>query len=213
MKKIILWGGGNSTCEFLHIISDINKVENSLEIAAIYDVAEPRHEILKGFNIIGSHEIGKFIEDNQGCFAVICAGTAGLREKMRKEVSEYNVELLTLVHPSAAIGPAVVISAGCVIAANVTISTAAFIGENTYISFNSSVGHHSRIGENGVICPGCRIGGDVMIGRNFFSGLGAIVVPQKKIADNVQISAGSLVASHIKDGMTVMAERSRAFKN
>ena len=213
MKKIIIWGAGNGACESLHIISDINKVEVCLEVIAIYDVAEPKHEILKSFNIIGSHEINSFIENNKDCFAVISAGSSHLRKKMREEVSDYSLKLLTLIHPFASIGPAVVISTGCIIAANVTISTSAIIGENTYISFNSSVGHHSNIGENCVICPGSRIGGDVVIGNNFFSGLGAIVVPGKILANNIKISAGSLVVSHIREDMTVIAERSKVFKN
>ncbi|MCB0888341.1 MAG: hypothetical protein KDB38_02935 [Nocardioidaceae bacterium] len=64
----------------------------------------------------------------------------------------------------------------------------------------SHVGHDAILGEGVHLAPNVVVGGVVEIGDHSHIGLGAVILPHKKIGRNCIIGAGSVVTRDIPDG-------------
>ena len=165
----------------------------------------------------GYTDIG-FIDDNLNgeCFGFAVVGTVSQIEtfndgktdfvigignnEIRKNIAErFNVNWVTLVHPSAQIGMSVSIDKGTVVMAGAVINVCATVGKHCIINSNAIVEHDNVIGDFVHISPGVALGGTVNIGRCSHIGLGATVINNTSVCHNCVIGAGSVVVKNISE--------------
>ena len=150
-----------------------------------------------GIPIVGKCEEIPRLDDGNTEF-VIGIGN----NKVRKLIAEkYNVNWITLIHPASQIGTHVSIGKGTVVMAGAVINACTTIGSHCIVNTHAVVEHDNVICDYVHISPNVALGGTVKVGNCSWIGIGASVVNNISICDDVIIGAGSVVLRDVdKDG-------------
>lgn len=148
-----------------------------------------------GFSIIGTVAEIEYLNDGQTDF-VIGIGN----NKTRKLIADrYNVNWVTLIHPSAQIAVNASIDAGTVIMAGAVVNVSATVGKHCIINTGAVVEHDNVIGDYVHLSPKAALGGTVHIGEMTHIGIGATVNNNIEICPKCVIGAGAVVIKNITD--------------
>ena len=115
-----------------------------------------------------------------------------------------------IVHPSAVVDASVQMSHGTVVFAGAVVQTGTRLGHHAIVNTSASVDHDSRIGDFVHLTPGVHLAGDVTVEEGGFLGVGACVVPGKRIGSWSSIGAGGVVIRDIPDAVTAVGVPARA---
>ena len=148
-----------------------------------------------GFPIIGTTNDIESLNNGKTDF-VIGIGNNVIRKKIAES---YNVNWVTLIHPSAQISVNVTIGKGTVIMALAVVNANTTICKHCIINSSSVVEHDNIIKDYVHISPKAALGGTVQIGEKTHVGIGATVKNGISICDNCIIGAGSVVVKSIYD--------------
>lgn len=160
------------------------------------------------FPIIGTCADVEKLNDGKTDFVIGIGNNA-----IRKAIAEkYNVNWVTLIHPSAQIAVNVRIGRGTVIMAGAVVNVCAKIGEHCIINSNAVVEHDNTIGDYVHISPGAKLGGTVHIGQETHVGIGAAVRNNTSICGGCVIGAGAVVVKEIKDYGTYVGVPARKLR-
>jgi hypothetical protein len=126
-RKILIIGSGGSGSEIFSLLEAINQVApGSWEIQGFASAAKPNLQLLAKLNAeyLGKpQDLKKNIPNiSNWCFVVGIVNPED-RRKMEEVGMDQGLKLVTLIHPSAKIGPDVEIQEGSVNCANVVITT------------------------------------------------------------------------------------------
>lgn len=134
---------------------------------------------------------------------ILGVGNNKVRRQLYQMLSGQGYQFATAVHPRAIVAPDVAIGCGSLICAGAVINTGTTIGSNVIINTAATVDHGSQLGDHVHIAPGVHMGGDVQIGEGTLIGIGAIVMPQRRVGTWAVVGAASLVHSDVGDQTTV----------
>lgn len=154
-----------------------------------------------GLPVIGSLEQASNIEYDA---VIVAIGSNHIRQKITRHFEAINKNFASAIHPSSIIGRNVAVGYGVMICAGVIINTGSCIGNHTILNTGCSVDHHNQIENYVHIAPGSHLGGDVSIGEGTLVGIGATVLPQKKIGQWSVVGAGAVVNRDVSDWSTVV---------
>lgn len=161
-----------------------------------------------GFPIIGKTEEAKSLNDGNTDFVIAIGSNA-----IRKELAEkYDVNWVTLIHPSAQIGINVTVEKGTVIMANAVVNAAAVIGKHCIINTGAIIEHDNVIEDYVHISPKAALGGTTRIGTLSHIGIGAALRNNINIYANCVIGAGAVVIKDIKQSGTYVGVPVRKIK-
>lgn len=122
---------------------------------------------------------------------------------VRKMIAEkYDVNWVSLAHPSAQIGMNVKIGLGTVIMAGSLINSCATVGHHCIINTSAVVEHDNILEDYVHISPNAALGGTVHIGKGTHIGIGAIVKNNIEVCENCIIGAGAVVVKNITENST-----------
>lgn len=161
-----------------------------------------------GFPVIGKIDDIEKLNDGQTDFIIGIGNNA-----IRKVIAEkYDVNWITLVHPSAQIAINVTVGKGTVVMAGAVINVCATVGEHCIINTGAIVEHDNIVGDFVHISPNVALGGTVHIGSSTHMGIGATVSNNISICGDCMIGAGAVVVRDIKDSGTYMGVPARKNK-
>ena len=148
-----------------------------------------------GFPIVGTCVEIDRLNDGKTDF-VIGIGS----NEIRKRIAErYDVNWITLIHPSAQIAVNVSIGKGTVIMACAVINACTIIGEHCIINTGAIVEHDNQIGDYVHISPGAKLSGTVVVGARTWIGTGASVINNTDICEDVIVGVGAVVICDIRN--------------
>ena len=143
---------------------------------------------------------------------LVCAIAARAHKRsICEQLKERGGQILTLVHPTAIVGPNVTLGEGAVICPRVSITCDVEIGAMVMLNLHCTVGHDVRIGAWSTISAQCDLTGFVQVGEDVFFGSGARVIPGKRVGDRAVVGAGSVVIRHVRAGQKVFGNPAREF--
>lgn len=123
--------------------------------------------------------------------------------EVRKRIAEtYNVNWVTLIHPSAQIAACVSVGAGTVVMAGAVINACAKIGRHCIINSGAVVEHDNVLEDYVHISPNAALGGTVHVGTMTHVGIGAAVRNNTHITSDCVIGAGAVVIGDIRQSGT-----------
>ena len=158
-----------------------------------------------GFPIIGTSDEIDPLNDGKTDF-IIGVGS----NEIRKRIAEtYNVNWVSLIHPSAQIGTEVTIGKGTVVMAGAVINVCSAVGSHCIINSGAIVEHDNVLGDYVHISPRAALGGTVWVGDLTHIGIGAVVKNNIAVCDHCVIGAGAVVVKEIKDSGTYVGVPSR----
>lgn len=201
MNRLIIVGAGGHG----KVIAD-NAVKNGYtDICFVDDHAVG---VCMGFPIIGTGEVLAELNDGKTDFVIGIGNNA-----VRKKISEkYDINWITLIHPSAQIAMNVSIGKGTVVMANVVINVCTTIGEHCIINTSAVVEHDNVVGDYVHISPGAKLSGTVTVGKHTWIGTGASIINNVDICDSCIIGAGTVVVKGIKESGTYVGVPARNIK-
>lgn len=148
-----------------------------------------------GYPIVGTCEIIESLNEHKNDF-VIAVGN----NKIRRRIAEqYNVNWVSLIHPSAQIGADVKIGVGTVIMANAVLNPCSTVGKHCIINTSSVIEHDNIIGDYVHISPKAALGGKVRIGDGTHIGIGAVVRNNITVCDDCTVGAGAVVIKNLTE--------------
>lgn len=157
------------------------------------------------FPVIGTSADVERLNDGKTDF-IIGIGDNSTR---RMFADRFQVNWITLVHPSAQIGTSVLIGKGTVIMAGAVVNTFAKVGNHCIINTGAVIEHDNTIEDYVHISPGVKLGGRVHIGQLTHVGIGAVVINNTNIYSDCVIGAGAVVVQEIKHSGTYIGVPAR----
>jgi sugar O-acyltransferase (sialic acid O-acetyltransferase NeuD family) len=182
--KYVIFGSGGLAKELIGYIA------NDQGLAAIAAVVstEPFNnpEYTKYFPVRSSIEPGEFA----GCEFLLAVAQPDVK---RIIVDKNEDRWGTYIHPSAEVSKFAKIGKGCVLTAQCIVVGDPVVEDFVFMNTNATIGHDARVGKWTTMFPNTEICGDCIIGENCIFGIGSYVLPGKKLANGVKVSAGSIV--------------------
>ena len=188
MNRLIIIGAGGHG----KVIADAALKNGYTNICYIDDHATGD---VMGFPIIGTSADIERLNDGIAEF-IIGIGNNAVRKAI---VEEYNVNWVSIVHPSAQIAFNAEIGKGTAIMANAVVNVCAKVGEHCIINTGAIVEHDNVIENYAHISPNVALGGTVRIGSLTHVGIGATVKNNTEICSDCTIGAGAVVVKNIKE--------------
>ena len=143
---------------------------------------------------------------------IIAVGDNGTRRGLARQVEQAALELISAVHPSAALAGNATIGHNVVIAAGVVVCANCQIGDSVILNTGCIIDHQTMIGEGSHICPGVRIAGRVKVEPGVFLGIGATVIPKVTLGCEAIVGAGAVVTEDVLPMATVVGVPARPIK-
>ena len=187
MNRLVIIGAGGHG----KVIADLAQRIGYEDICFVDDFATG--DVI-GVPIVGtSDDIMRLNNDNTDFVVGI-----GSNIKRKKIAETYQVNWVSLIHPSAQIACHVQIGKGTVVMANAVINVCAQIGNHCIINSGAIVEHDNVIENYAHISPNVALGGTVRIGSLTHVGIGATVKNNTEVCSGCIIGAGAVVVKHIQ---------------
>jgi sugar O-acyltransferase (sialic acid O-acetyltransferase NeuD family) len=197
-KKIIIIGSGDHAKSIAYEIFKLKK----LEFCGFIDEFKKKNTTIlinnnKKYKILGNI---KSLNSNilRKHYFVIGVGINYKRAKIDSELKSYKkkIKWTKIVSNDAIINPTVKIQDGSIIMSGSIINYNSEIGKHCFIGAGSIIEHHNQFLDYASCGAGVKTGGRVIVGKNSFVGLGAVIKNGIKIQENVIIGGQSMI---IKD--------------
>ena len=161
-----------------------------------------------GFSIIGRCDDLNKLNDGKTDF-IIGIGNSAIRKKIAET---YDINWVTIIHPSAQIAVNVSIGKGTVVMAGAVVNVCAIVGEQCIINTCAVVEHDNVIEDYVHISPNVALGGTVFVGKSTHIGIGASVCNNINICGDCMIGAGAVVSKNIVESGTYIGVPARKSK-
>lgn len=135
---------------------------------------------------------------------IVAIGDNGTRRGLARQVEQIGLDLISAVHPSAALARSAMIGRNVVVAAGAIVCANCQIGDSVILNTGCIVDHQTMIGEGTHICPGVRIAGRVKVEPGVFVGIGATIVPKITLGCEAVVGAGAVVIEDVPPMATVV---------
>ena len=123
-------------------------------------------------------------------------GDNKMRQQIGRKLLERNVEVKTLIHPSAIVSRYAEIGTGCYIGAQAIVDPGCKIGDFVILNKNSVISHNSVIGAATHVCPGSMCAGWCSVGERCFLGIGTKLIAKITLADEVYVGGGAVIVEN-----------------
>ena len=195
-KDLILVGGGGHCNACLDVLGLLNLYN----IVGIVEKNNFKLEKIDNVSVFKDRETVKLSKIYRNFLLTIGKiGKSRIREKKYNELSSLDIELVSLISPTAYVSTSADIAKGVNIMHQALININVTIGENTIVNSQSLVEHDSSIGSHCHISTGVKINGGVKIGNNTFIGSGTVIHEGITIGNDVIVSAGSIIDRNLPD--------------
>lgn len=196
-QPIVVLGAGGMGRESLTWIHDAYP---GREVLGFLDDGRLPGEQVCGLPLLGASDWA--VERDVGVVAAI--GSPKQRQQAAARLQSDGVALVTIVHPTAYVGPGVTLGTGAIVCPNVTLTRDVEVGVGVILNYGCQVGHDGAIGDFALIAPGVALAGNVTVAEGAWVGIGASVVEGVTIGSWSTVGAGSAVVGDIPADVTAV---------
>lgn len=204
MKRLALIGSK----EFAQQIRHFAEYAGGFDTVGYFDDFENKGTVIEGLPILGHYD--DILEEyNKGTFDEIFLASGYNNFQFREYAFTQlkgKVPFATIIDPSAEICRDVKLGEGVYVGRNTIIDDCAVVDDNVFIHRNCLIGHDSHVHSHSYISGLDHMAGFCEIGARTFIGLSVCIADHIKIADDVWVGIGCIVAKNIKKPGKYMTE-------
>jgi acetyltransferase EpsM len=141
--------------------------------------------------------------------SVMGIGNGRFRRGVADELCDAGFVLLSVVHPTAFVGPGVAIEEAALVAPGCVLTRDIRVGRGAIVNYRAAVGHDCAVGAFAFLGPGAVLTGDVCVGAGALIGAGAVILPGRSVGEDATVGAGAVVTRNVGAGMVVMGNPAR----
>jgi sugar O-acyltransferase (sialic acid O-acetyltransferase NeuD family) len=141
--------------------------------------------------------------------AIVAIGDSRLRLTWSQRCREAGLQIVSLIHPSAAVSRFAQLEPGSVVFAQAAINADARLGAACIINTGATVDHDCLIGAGVHVCPGAHLAGEVRVGDGAWIGIGAAIRQGINIGAHATVGAGAVVVADVAESATVVGVPAR----
>ena len=212
MKNCVILGAGGFGREVKMLIEQINAESKEYNVLGFYDDSTPKGTLINGLKVLGSVE--DLNQVSEPTAVSIAIGSPKIKKKIVGQLTNPLLFFPKLIHPSVslgisedAIGKGAIICAGNIITVNIKI------GDFVILNLGCTVGHDTVIGDYSAFMPQTNIAGEVNLGEGVYGGMGAGIINQVSIGDNVTLGAGTIVVKDMPSNCLVVGIPGKVIKH
>jgi sugar O-acyltransferase (sialic acid O-acetyltransferase NeuD family) len=142
--------------------------------------------------------------------SVVAIGDGQRRESVAEELKGAGIDLFSVVHPTASLGPGVRIGQGVILAPGCVLTRDIGVGRGAIVNYRAAIGHDCTVGSHALIGPGAVLTGAVRIGSRALIGAGAVILPGCIVGDDATVGAGAVVTRDVALGSVVVGNPARS---
>jgi len=184
-KLLILGAGGHGK-----VCADIALHMQRWDEIAFLDDNPPLQNPL-GLKVLGIiSEVDSFLSDYEIFVAI---GNNKVRGSILTSLQSQGAAIATLIHPCSVIGAEVEVGKGTAIMAGAVINCCTRIGTGCIINTGATIDHDNVLEDDVHVSPGVHLAGTVFVGQYTWIGIGAVVINNVSIAQDIVVGAGAAV--------------------
>lgn len=195
MKDIVIVGAGGLGREVLWLLQEINTAEHCWNIIGFYDDSFGQGLMVEGFPILGKIEDLVFQTQN-----VVCAiSDPKTKSNILHKLESSNNTFPCIIHPNIRLHPSTVLGIGTIIFGNSYLSVNISVGKCALICYGCTIGHDAIIGDYCSVLPGANISGRVKLNTGVLVGTGSQIIQNLTVGSNSIIGAGAVVVTDVPE--------------
>ncbi|MDQ8193575.1 acetyltransferase [Coraliomargarita sp. SDUM461004] len=209
MKDLYILGAGGFGRELHTWLSDEQVLLQRYRLRGFIDDAPTALDVFA----IDAQVVNSFTDlpDFKHSVFVCGVGNVALKRQLCEPMLKAGAEFVSLIHPSARVGPRVKLGRGVVICPGVTLTCDIEVGDLAMVNCHSTAGHDVVIESWTTISGHCDLTGGSRVGEGAFLGSGVRVIPGKRVGSGATVGAGSVVIRHVAEGARVFGNPARSF--
>ena len=154
---------------------------------------------MQGWSVVATNAVEA--EVWRGIPFIVAIGSNAARARVFERLKSLGALPVSVIDPSSVVSAHATIGEGAFIAPGAIINTGTRIGANCIINTGASVDHDCVVGDHSQISPQACLAGTVCLGEEVMVGLGALIVPGRRIGARSVIGAGAVVTRDLPDGV------------
>lgn len=204
MEPIVVWGTRGMARDTLGWMAHASIADQVVGL-----ISSERDEV--GTEIAGLPVLGDpgYLAAHPETGVVLALGASGKRVAALRMLQRAHLRVVSVIHPSAVVGPRCTIGEGAIVAPGVVVGADAALGAGVILNYNAVVGHDCMLDDGVFVGPNAAIAGTVRIGTGTHVGLGAAVVEKVTIGAYTMVGAGAVVVGDVADSTTVVGVPAR----
>lgn len=200
MDRVVIYGAGG----FGGLVQDILQQMGTYRPVGYLDSDPAKQRTsANGLPVFGGYEqIDRLLQD--GISAVTVAiGDNVTRAAVSETLVERGMRLVSAVHPLAIVSPSAELGGHVIIGARATICVHSRIGPHSVLSAGAIAEHDNVLGKAVFLDPAVRLAGGVVVEDFARVGIGASVIPGRRIGTGACVEAGAVVIENVPPHTTV----------
>lgn len=206
MPKVAIFGAGGLG----RVVLDTLLQARACEPVAFLDSDSALHgTTIEGFPVRGGLESIPTLIDERIRHAVVAIGVNESRLDVARALEAAGIKLISAIHPLASISRTARLGKHLIIGPRATVCVHAAVADHAVISAGAIVDHDCNIGEGAFLHPAVRLAGAVHVDSLAVVGVGASVIPGRRIGRAARVEGGAVVIRDVAPGSTVAGAPAR----
>ncbi|MGE7110725.1 acetyltransferase [Lysinibacillus sp. NPDC047702] len=211
MRNIVVYGSGGFAREVVHLIENINELNDEWNVLGYLDDNELNHGlIINELPVLGGAE---WLENNDIVYVVIGIGAPNTKKAIVQKLKKYsNVRYPNLIHPTVKISRFNQLGEGNIICEGNILTTNIILDNFVILNLNCTIGHDVHIKNFSTVLPNSSISGNVMLGECVDFGTNATIIQGITIGQGTIVGAGAVVVKDLPANCTAVGAPAKPIK-
>jgi sugar O-acyltransferase (sialic acid O-acetyltransferase NeuD family) len=135
--------------------------------------------------------------------AIVAIGDNVTRANLAEALQARHMQLVSAIHPLASLSPSAVVAEHVIIGPRATVCVHARIGPHAILSAGAIADHDNVIGKAAFLEVAVRLAGQVTIEEFATIGIGACVIPGRRVGPRARVAPGAVVIRDVPPNGTV----------